>query len=92
MKVECVIGQWKRKFPCLSKTLEYQPAKVSQIIKACGFLWNLGILTGDNKGYNPDDFEVQDEEQLRASIEGSIGGRMIRNSLCDYVWHHRNDN
>lgn len=89
--MECVIGMWKRKFPCLSKRLEYQPPKVSQIIKACGFLWNLGILTGDNKGYDPDQFEFEGEEQLRANIEASAGGRMIRNHVCDYVWAHRND-
>ena len=34
------------------------------VVKACGFLWNFGLLCGDNEGYNPDDYVVTDQQVL----------------------------
>ena len=56
------------------------------IVKACGFLWNLGILTGDNKGYNPDQFVVANEDELRDHIAATLGGRYVRDVVCKYLW------
>ena len=84
VKVECVIGQIKAKFTCLTRTIKYQPERVTDIIKACGFLWNFGILTGDNKGYNPDDFVINEKDELDRELEATVGGRMRRkqNKKC----------
>ena len=49
VKAECIIGMIKKKFPCLSVKSHYQPDVVIDVIKACCFLWNWGLLTGDNK-------------------------------------------
>ena len=66
----------KCKFPVLTKKIQYQPDFVCNVVKACDFLWNLGILTGDNKGYNPDEFPVEDEDALIDKIAGTPGGGM----------------
>lgn len=87
--MECVIGMMKKKFPCLSKRIDYQPEKVAHIIRACAFLWNFGLLTGDNKGYDPDLFVVEDEIQLRQDLRSTADGRLRRDILCDYLWDHR---
>ena len=76
VKVECVIRQMKKKFTCLTKTIQYQPRKVCKIIKACGFLWNFGILTGYNKGYNPDDYIIANKQELDDEIEATFGGHL----------------
>ena len=68
VKVECVIGQLKNKFSCLQTTSHYQPETVSLIIKACCFLWNFGLLTGDNKGYNPDQYVVDEHDKLNRKL------------------------
>ena len=89
VKVEQVIGMIKKKFPCLCKKIQYQPDVVCDIVKAVGFLWNIGILTGNNKGYDPDQFVVEDEEDLKERLEASPGGRLVRNVVCNYLWDHR---
>ena len=76
VKVECVIGQLKRKFPMLTKKINYQPDFVCNVTKACGFLWNLGILSGDNKGYNPDEYPIADEAELK-DIASTPGGQFV---------------
>ena len=60
VKVECVIDQLKSKFACLKNTSHYQPDTMCNVIKACVFLWNFGFLTGNNKGYDPDQYIVED--------------------------------
>ena len=75
VKVECVFGQMKRKFQCLTKCPDYDPSVMVTVIKACIFLWNYGLLCGDNKGYMPDDFPIQDQDELDARIAASVGGK-----------------
>lgn len=92
--VECSIGQWKRKFACLKKRLEYKPEKVSTIIKACAFLWNFGILCGDNKGFDPGDYVIEDLDDLQNDLDqvvlqGTAGGFARRDLLVQYLWDHR---
>ena len=70
VKVECVIGQMKSKFACLKNTSHYQLEIVCNVIKACVFLWNFGLLTGDNKGYDPNLYVVKDAELLEQAFDG----------------------
>ena len=39
------------------------------MIKACVFLWNFRLLTGDNKGYNPDHYVIEDAEKLEKAFD-----------------------
>ena len=55
------------------------------IIKSCIFLWNYG----DNKGYMPDDYVVEDQDELDARIAASAGGRIVRDIVCEYVFAHK---
>ena len=48
VKVECIFGMLKKKFPCLVNESCYQPEVVCDVIKSCIFLWNFGLLSGDN--------------------------------------------
>ena len=89
VKVECVFGQLKRKFQCLSKRPDYDPTVMIKVIKSCIFLWNYGLLCGDNKGYMPDDYPVEDQDELDARIAASAGGRLVRDIVCDYLWQHK---
>ena len=89
VRVECVFGQMKRKFACLTKRPDYRPEQMVNIIKACCFLWNYGLICGDNKGYSPDEYVVQDIDELDAKITESEGGRLIRDIMCDYLWDHK---
>ena len=59
------------------------------IIKSCIFLWNYGLLCGDNKGYMPDDYVVEDQDELDARIAASAGGRIVRDIVCDYLFAHK---
>lgn len=87
--VECTLGQWKRKFACLKKRLEYKTEKVSTIIKACAFLWNFGILCGDNKGFNPSDYVIEDLDDFQTDLNGTAGVNAQRDLLYEYLWVHR---
>ena len=89
VKVECVFGQLKRKFQCLTKRPDYAPSDMINIIKSCIFLWNYGLLCGDNKGYMPDDYVVEDQEQLDMKIAASTGGRIVRDIVCEYLFAHK---
>ena len=80
-----MIGMIKKKFPCLSKIIQYQPDAVTNIIKACCFLWNLGLLTGDNAGFNPDEFVVPQHDEFNARLNPTMGGRMMRKEVCQYL-------
>ena len=93
VKVECVIGQLKNKFTCLQQTSHYQPEFVCNIIKACAFLWNFGLLTGDNKGYDPDQYAVPNHAELNATLENdSNGGFARREILKKYLWKQKTGN
>ena len=87
--MECVFGQLKCKFQCLSKRPDYDPTVMIKVIKSCIFLWNYGLLCGDNKGYMPDDYPVEDQDELDARIMVSAGGRLVRDIVCDYLWQHK---
>ena len=89
VKVECIFGQLKHKFAVLSKRPDISPVMMIQVVKACAFLWNYGLLCGDNVGYNPDDYVVSDEEHLNASITASEGGKIVRDVVRDYLWSHK---
>ena len=89
VKVECVFGQVKRKFACLSKRPDISPYMMVQVVKACGFLWNFGLLCGDNVGYNPDDYVVTDQENLNTKIAASEGGKLVRDIVRDYLWKNQ---
>lgn len=87
--MECVFGQLKRKFQCLTKRPDYAPKDMINIIKSCIFLWNYGLLCGDNKGYMPDDYVVEDQDELDARIAASAGGRIVRDIVCEYLFAHK---
>ena len=89
VKVECVIGMLKRKFPCLTVASHYQPEVVCDIIKACCFLWNYGLLTGDNKGYDPDEYVVKDVDELKASLGNTTSGEVRREIVKQYLWDNK---
>ena len=89
-KVECVIGMLKKKFPVMATPIHYQPPEVCHIVKACGFLWNFGLLIGDNAGYDPEQFVVEDGDQLKNDLKGTRAGVFRRNTLCRYLWAHKN--
>ena len=58
VKVECVFGQLKCKFACLAKRPDLKPDEMVHVVRACVFLWNFGLITGDNKGYNPEEYMI----------------------------------
>ena len=66
--VECVFGMIKRKFACLQSGLGYQPDKVVNIIKACAFLWNYGLLKDDNAGYDSVTYVPEDVDDFDAQM------------------------
>ena len=80
----------KKKFPVLITPVHYQPNEVCHIVKVCAFLWNFGLLTGDNAGYDPDKFVVEDGDDLRNELAATTGGPVRRNALCCYIWAHKN--
>ena len=91
VKVECVFRQLKKKFQVLTKRPDYSPEMMCKIVHACSFLWNFGILTGDNKGYAPEDFVIEDEEDL-ANFDNqgeTPGGAIVRDRMCHYLWDHK---
>ena len=60
-----------------------------KITKACAFLWNFGIMTGDNKGYSPDEYVIEDADQLDLQLGATVGGDLRRNEICRYLWAHQ---
>ena len=89
VKVECVIGMLKKKFPVLRVTSHYQPDSVCDVIKACCFLWNYGLLTGDNKGYDPDTYVVSGKDELDASLRPTVSGEARREIVKQYPWDNK---
>ena len=37
----------------------------------------------------PDDYPVEDQDELDARIAASAGGRLVRDIVCDYLWQHK---
>ena len=89
--MEQTIGKLKRKFPVLTKGIAYDPEVVTDIIKACCFLWNYGILSGANQGFNPDLYIVEDKDELDANLDPTEGGRVQREKVAAYLWQHKNN-
>ena len=90
VKVECVIGQEKNKFPVLKTTSHYQPEVVCDVIKSCAFLWNFGLLTGDNKGYDPDKYIIQDQAEFNRAIDNDTHSGVARREVIkNYLLAHR---
>ena len=89
VKVECVLGMLKKKFACLTVAQHYQSDTVCDIIKACCFLWNYGLLTGDNKGYDPDKFVIKDKDELMRKLKPSISGEARREVVREYLWSNK---
>ena len=59
------------------------------VIRACVFLWNFGIITGDNKGYSPEEFVVEEQNQLNTDISVSEGGKVVHDIVANYLWKHK---
>ena len=85
VKIECVFGMLKNKFPCLVNPSHYQPEEVCDIIKSCIFLWNFGLLSGDNKGYDPDAYIVNEKEELDAQLTPTMSGVTRREIVTEYL-------
>ena len=89
VKVECVFGQLKQKFACLTKRPDIDPLHMVTVIHACIFLWNFGIITGDNKGYSPEEYVVEEQFQLNTEISVSEGGKVVCDIIANYLWKHK---
>jgi nuclease HARBI1 len=72
--VERSIGILKRRFPCLSSTLAYQPEKVGKIMTVCAILHNIAIECQDQEEFLPDPNYVDD-----VFIDDNIAGLAARN-------------
>ena len=77
LELECVIDMMKKKVVYLTMPSHYQPEEVCGIIKACVFLWSYGLMTGDNKGYDPCAFAVKDKEKLDIRLSLTMSGRHL---------------
>ena len=87
--MECLIGMLKKKFACLTNPSHYQPAEVCNIIKACVFLWNYGLITGDNKGYNPNTYVVRGKDELDRRLTPTMSGVTRREIVKEYLWDNK---
>ena len=82
-----MFGQMKKKFQVLTKRPDYSPEMMCKIVRACSFLWNFGLLSGDNKGYCPEDYVIEDEDEIDSDDEGETpGGALVRDRMCRYLW------
>ena len=79
----------KKKFPCLVNPSHYQPEVVCDIIKSCVFLWNFGLLSGDNKGYDPDEYVVTEKDELDRKLKPTLSGETRRQIVTEYLWNHK---
>ena len=79
----------KKKFQVLTKKPDYDPIMMCKIVRACTFLWNFGLLCADNKGYCPDEFIIEDHDQLKEDLGATTGGALVRDRLCHYLWQHK---
>ena len=89
VKVECVIGMMKKKIPVLSVKSHYQPDAVCNVIKAVSFLWNFGLLSSDNKGYDPDMFVVTGKDELNSDLKATVAGDFRREIVTKYLWNNK---
>ena len=89
VKVECVFGMLKKKFPCLAIESHYQPEVVCDVIKSCMFLWNFGLLSGDNKGYKPENYIVTEKEDLDRKLTPTMSGITHREIVTEYLWKNK---
>ena len=74
LELECVIDMMKKKFVYLTIASHYQPEEVCDIIKACVFLWSCGLITRDNKAYEPYALAVKDKEKLNTRLSLTTSG------------------
>ena len=58
----------KKKFVYLTMPSHYKPGERCNMIKAFVLLWNYGLVTGDNKGYDPNAYVVKDKEELATRL------------------------
>ena len=84
-----MFGQIKRKFACLLKRPDLNPKEMVSVVHTCVFLWNFGLITGDNKGCSPDEFVVEEQQALDEKITDSEGGKIIRDIVANYLWKHK---
>ena len=89
VKVECMFEQLKREFACLTKRPDLEPHHMVTVIRACIFLWNFSLITGDNKGYSPEEFVVEEQHQLNTDISASKGGKVVHDIVANYLWKHK---
>ena len=84
-----MFGMLKKKFPCLVNPSHYQPEVVCDIIQSCVFLWNFGLLSSDNKGYDPDTYVVTEKEELDRRLKLTMSGETCREIVTEYLWNHK---
>ena len=71
------------------KRPDLDPEHMVTVIRACVFLWNFGLITGDNKGYSPEEFVVEEQAKLNSDISVSEGGKIICDIVANYLWKHK---
>lgn len=64
------------------------PERASNIIDACGILWNIGIILGENDGYDPD---TEDKDEMEVDTDETVGGTLLRERVVNYLWNTRNN-
>ena len=69
----------------LIKKINYQPDFVCDCHQSLWFLWNLGILSGDNKGYNLEEYPIAYEAELKEDITSTPGGQFVHEKMCSYL-------
>ena len=54
-------------------------------------MWNFELLTGDNRGYEPEHYIIEEANELNARLMATPGGQIIRDHIRDYLWKYRHD-
>lgn len=85
--VERLFGVWKRRFPCLTRTMGNKLETVSVIIVACAVLYNIGIKIKDGYGDENDlplQENIQDEPDIN-EVENmqNAAGHAVRRALIE---------
>lgn len=60
--IERLFGVWKRRFPCLSRTIRMKPEKAVVVISCCAVLYNLLKLWGDTLETDDDGESAEDPD------------------------------